>query len=155
MLDTQDVWICAGVTQTKSWICHRLFCLFVLPLERVPGSYDRKGHLCPSGSRVHWALAEKCVGLRSSLAGWYPVCTSVFIPSVCRSVAFFSLSASHAGFIIHNFAFFVFKWVNTPIYHSPLASLLSVPAVDMTQWRISVSMNYPGCRCLHVERGLW
>lgn len=75
--------------------CHRdkflhkslTFCLFVLCLERVPGSYDWKGHLCPSGSRVHWALAEKCVGLSSSPAAWYPVCTSVFIPSACRSAA--------------------------------------------------------------------
>lgn len=59
------------------------FC-FVCPLslERVPGSYDWKGHLCPSGSRVHWALAEKCVGLCSSLAGMIPS-TYISVYPIC------------------------------------------------------------------------
>lgn len=59
--------------------------LFVLsPTATVPGSLDRKGHLCPSGSRVHRALAEERVGLVSS-----PAATpTLFIPSALLSADF-------------------------------------------------------------------
>lgn len=115
-------------------------CLLVLLLERVLGSYDGKGHLCPSGSRVHWALAEKCVGRHSSSpAGWYPVCTPASIPSVYHSVAwrwlstpvqFFifsplalSLSALHASLPLIIFPFLFLKRVNT--HHLPFSTHLS------------------------------
>lgn len=138
-----------GVTWTnfriRHWLCVAclLFCLLVLLLERVLGSYDRKGHLCPSGSRVHWALAEKRVGLHSSSpAGWYPVCAPACIPSVCHSVAWRQLSTpvksphplphrhnhpcaslSDASLPLIIFPFLFLKQVNT--HHLPILTLLS------------------------------
>lgn len=116
------------------WFC---VCLLVLLLERVLGSYDRKGHLCPSGSRVHWALAEKRVGLHSSSpAGWYPVCAPACVPSVCHSVDWrqlsnpilcfvflFLLLVLHARLPLIIFAFLFLKQVNTR--HLPHLTRLS------------------------------
>lgn len=94
--------------------------------------------VCPSSRKSSWQLRQKRTSLPiwvsstlslgremrrpSLLPGWmiscvyisvYPICLpfcgfkTAFDP--CSVLCFFSLSASQAGFVIHNFAFFVFK----------------------------------------------
>lgn len=160
-----------GVTWTNFWICNWLcVCLLVLLLERVLGSYDRKGHLRPSGSRVHWALAEKRVGLHSSSpAGWYPVCAPACIPSVCHSVSWRQLSthvqsprpplcfhsALHASMPLIIFPFMFFKLVNT--HHLPFLTRLSSQC--SSHWHnVKSAYKLPGevvPLALHKNSGFW
>lgn len=145
------------------------FCLFVLPLEKVPGSYDWKGHLCPSGSRVHRALAEKCVGLCSSLAACYPVRTSLFIPSACRSVVLLWFTSKQllipiqfcvvavcitCWCIIHNSAFCLSVSKHSPI---PFMACLSLKCCSHWQDTKTNQSEYesPGAPARHRGEGMW
>lgn len=70
--------------------------LFVSFVERVPDSSERRGHICSSGSWVHRALAEKCVGIRSSL---WSVTLDVVVWCICFQVSLLLFNPKNITYI--------------------------------------------------------